>query len=175
MKYVRTALLLPVYVFVAWLFTGCAHAQVTPTAYQVDLSWTAPVASGTWAGCGNPSTCTYVVSRYTFTATDKACPTPNTTTANYTPLNAAAPVSVLTLNDTTASGTTACYIAQTEQGSPAAVSQPSNVLGPLVVPGSPLAPALGGAAATTADVKPLPLPSAASGALVLSARLSPVR
>lgn len=64
--------------------------------------------------------------------------TVNTATPNYTPLNSSSPTSALTFTDTGAAGLSVCYIAQTEQGG--AVSQPSNVAGPFVVPASPGAP-----------------------------------
>ncbi len=108
------------------LAIGC-HAQVPPTNHVVDLSWTAP------SGCTG---CTFVISRAP--AASGICPPSNA--SNYAPLNQNAPVSGTTYTDSSASGLNACYIAQTLQG--AAVSVPSNTVGPLSVPANPLAPTL---------------------------------
>lgn len=114
---------------------GCAHAQLPPTNHTVSLTWSAP------AGCTSAAPCTYVISRATVVAGTTACPAPNLTTPNYTPLNQSAPATGLSYVDPTASGTTACYIAQTLQGS--AISAPSNTTDPAVVPANPNAPSLG--------------------------------
>lgn len=124
---------------VALATVGC-HAQVPVTTHSVTLTWTAPAASGNWGGCTAASPCTYVASRITLASGTTTCPAPNVTTPNYTPLNAASPVSGTTLTDTGAVGLTVAYIVQTEQGG--SVSGPSNCAGPLVVPASPLAPTL---------------------------------
>jgi hypothetical protein len=164
MKILRLALTAVSFIALGWLSVGCGHAQVTPTNHQVSLSWTAPAASGSWAGCTTASPCTYVASRITITGT--TCPAVNVSTPNYTPLNSSSPVSTVTFVDTGASGLTACYIVQTEQGS--AVSQPSNVAGPFVVPGNPLAPSLTGQEAVAA---PLPVPPGDAAAPVLTASI----
>jgi hypothetical protein len=135
---------------------GCAHGQVTPSQGQVVLTWTAPANTSTWTLTCATSPCTYIISRAT--ASGNTCPTPNITTPNYTPINQSSPAAALTLTDTGAAGTTACYIAQTIQAG--AASQPSNVAGPLTVPGTPVAPTLNGtasisAAATKATLEPL--------------------
>lgn len=163
MKILRTVLIFPVFVFLAWITTGCAHAQVTPTNHQVNLTWTAPAASGSWGGCTTSAPCTYEVSRIALTTGATSCPAPNVATPNYTPL---APATGTTFADTGATGLTACYIVQTEQGG--AVSQPSNTAGPLVIPANPLAPSLTGNEATAA---PLVMPLNESPAPVLSAQL----
>jgi hypothetical protein len=135
--------LLPVMLLV--LTAGCAHGQIPATSYVVDLTWTAPVASGAWAGCTTASPCTYVASRLTLAAGTTTCPTPATVAPfNYTPLNAASPVSAAAFSDPNASGLTVCYVVQTEQTQTGATvpsaSLPSTPAGPLVVPASPLAP-----------------------------------
>lgn len=162
----KRLLLLSIVAFV----TGC-HAQVAPTSYQVDLAWTAPVASGSWTGCTTAAPCTYVISRLTVAAGVTACPAVNLTTPNYTPLNSASPTSDVKFVDTGAVGTSACYTAQTEQGT--AVSNPSNVAGPIVVPASPLAPSLS-APTAVADAKPL-VATGHEQAPILTAKLTPIR
>lgn len=162
MKTLRLSLTLLSFLALGWLSVGCAHAQVAPTNHQVALSWTAPAASGSWAGCTASAPCTYVVSRFT----GPACAAVNPTSPNYTPLNAASPVSATNFTDTSASGLTTCYIVQTEQGT--AVSGPSNVAGPFVVPANPLAPSLAG---SEAKVQTMPLPTGDAAAPILTARL----
>lgn len=122
-----------------WPLMACG--QVTPTSWQVSLTWTVPAPAGAWLGCvvGQPS-CAYVISRATLAAGTETCPA--TTGTAYTPLNQGAPASGTVYNDMTATGLTVCYIAQTAQGG--AVSQPSNTAGPFIVPGSPLPPVLNG-------------------------------
>lgn len=150
---------------------GCAHSQVKPTAFQVDLTFTAPVASGSWLGCGTGQpTCAYVASRITLPSGTTTCPAANVSTPNYVPLNSATPVSTLSYVDTTATGLTVAYIVQTEQAG--AVSLPSNCAGPFVLPASPLAPSLTGNQ-TVAEM--MPVPSGNSAAPVLTAKLTPVR
>ena len=167
MKTLKLAILLPLYAFLAWVSVGCAHGQVKPTAFQVDLSWTVPAASGSWAGCTTAAPCTYVASRIALAAGATTCPAANVATPNYVPLNTASPTTSASFDDTTAVGLTVCYIVQTEQGT--AVSQPSNVAGPFAVPASPLAPSLTGNQ-TVAEV--MPVPSGSSEAPVLSAKLT---
>lgn len=148
---------------------GC-HAQVKPTAFQVDLSWNAAVASGSWGGCTAAAPCTYVASRIALASGATTCPAANVATPNYSPLNASIPSTGTAFVDSATSGLTVCYIVQTEQGS--AVSGPSNVAGPFVVPASPLAPSLSGNQ-TVAEAEPVP--SGNSVAPVLTAKLTPVR
>lgn len=164
MKSLRLALTAASFLLLGWLSVGCAHGQVAPTNHQVALTWTAPAASGSWAGCTPSAPCTYVISR--ITVTGSTCPAANVATPNYTPLNASSAVSTTSYNDTSASGLTACYIAQTEQGS--AVSGPSNVAGPFVVPANPLAPSLTGA---EASVAPFVVPVGNAAAPVLTASI----
>ena len=121
------------------LAAGC-KSQVPPSNHTVLLTWTAPAT-----GCSVSTPCAYVLSRATVTGT--TCPA--TTGTAYTPLNQSAPVSALTYTDSTASGLSVCYIAQTVQGS--AVSFPSNTAF-IVVPANPLAPALGSPTTSFNDV-----------------------
>jgi hypothetical protein len=136
MKFLRIPALFAMCVLLGWLSIGCSQAQVAPTGFKVNLSWTAP------AGCTTASPCTFVASRITLAAGVTSCPAVNTATPNYAPLNAASPSTGTTFADTTAPGLNVCYIAQTEQGGQ--VSAPSNVVGPFAVPASPLAPSLTG-------------------------------
>lgn len=170
MKILKLAALFATCVLLGWFSDGCGHAQVTPTSYTVNLSWTAPVAAGTWGGCTTASPCSYVASRLSVAAGATSCPAANSTTPNYTPVNSSSPAVGSTYTDGGAAGLTVCYIVQTEQGS--AVSAPSNVAGPVVVPASPLAPSL---AAPQAVADAMPSPSGDSMAPVLSAKLTPVR
>jgi len=123
--------------FLAVVAFGC-HAQVPPSNHTVQLSWTAPQATGSWAGCTTANPCSYVISRATVAS--GATSYPGTAGTSYTPLNQSSPATETSFTDSGASGTTDCYIAQTIQGS--AVSLASNAVGPLVVPANPLAPAL---------------------------------
>lgn len=109
---------------------GC-HAQIPPTNHTVSLIWTAATTCGT----GQPA-CTYVISRAPATGT--TCPA--TTGTTYTQLNQASPTTGTTYTDTTASGLSVCYIAQTLQSG--GVSVPSNTAGPTTVQGNPTAPSL---------------------------------
>ena len=111
------------------LIAGCAHSQVPPTVHTVTITITAPVGV---------TGATYVISR----ATGASCPA--TTGTAYTPLNQSAPISGTSYVDSAASGSV-CYIAQTVQGG--AVSGPSNVAGPFVVPANPTAPVINGQSA----------------------------
>src|SRR6185312_55156 len=130
-----------------------ACGQMPPSSWQVSLTWTAPAPAGSWAGCGvgQPS-CTYVVSRAILASGVTTCPA--TTGVAYTPLNQSSPATGTVYNDTTASGQTACFLVQTLQGG--AVSQPSNVAGPFVVPGSPLPPNVQGNLVAGNSAGPLP-------------------
>lgn len=141
--------------------TACG--QMPPSSWEVSLTWTAPAPAGSWAGCGvgQPS-CTYVISRATIAASGSTCPA--TTGTAYTPLNQSSPATGTVYNDTTSSGLTVCYIAQTLQGG--AVSQPSNVAGPFVVPGSPLPPNVTGN--LVAGLGSGPLPSAPGPQLAMA-------
>ena len=112
------------------LTAGCAHSQVPPTVHSVTITITPPSGA---------SGAAYVISR----ATGSTCP--GTTGASYTPLNQSAPTTGTSYVDTTAAGLSVCYIAQTVQGG--AVSAPSNVAGPFVVPANPTAPSINGQSA----------------------------
>ena len=122
-----------------WPLAACG--QVTPTSWQVSLTWTTPTPAGAWLGCivGQPS-CAYILSRATVAAGTTSCPA--TTGSAYAPLNQGSPATGTVYSDPTATGLTVCYIAQTIQGG--AISQPSNTAGPFVVPGNPLPPVLNG-------------------------------
>jgi hypothetical protein len=136
----------------------------------VDLIWTAPAVSGSWTGCTTAAPCTFVASRISLASGTPTCPAANVVTPNYSPLNASTPSTGTAFVDSATSGLTVCYIVQTEQGS--AVSNPSNVAGPFVVPASPLAPSLSGNQ-TVAEAEPVPTGN--SVAPVLTAKLTPVR
>lgn len=140
--------------------TAC-HAQLPPTTHSVALTWTAPTSPA----CNTASPCTYVMSRLTVTGT--SCPAVNVTTPNYSPLNSANPVSLLTYTDTAAAGLTVCYTVQNVQGG--AVSQPSNAAGPFVVPPTPGAPSTPNG--TVADLVQPPLPTPSSDAPAVVAKL----
>jgi hypothetical protein len=127
-----------------FFIVGC-HGQVPPTNHTVTLTWQAPAT-----GCTTSAPCTYVLSRATVSGT--TCPGTSGTT--YTPLNQSNPVSALTYTDSTASGLTVCYIAQTMQGG--AVSIPSNSA-LVTVPSNPLAPALGTPTTASSDPPTSPL------------------
>ena len=120
------------------LATGC-HAQVPPASngYKVVLTATAPLPSGNWAGCTTSAPCTYAF--YAETITGTTCDL--TTSTNYKEItNPAARPSTPNFTDANTTGLTRCYDAETVQAG--ANSGPSNVAGPIVSPGIPLAPAL---------------------------------
>lgn len=115
---------------VLFAVSGChAGAQITPTSYEVNLSWSAPAA------CTAAAPCTYGVSRTP--EVSGACPA--TTGTTYALVGTSASQATTFTDTTVAGGTTYCYIAQTEQAG--AVSQPSNTA-IIVVPPTPLAPTL---------------------------------
>jgi hypothetical protein len=116
---------------------GC-HAQVPPASpgYNVNLTATAPVAQGTWAGCTTAAPCTYAVYR----ATGASCPA-TTSTAWAEITNSAVRPSTPAFTDTTATGLSVCYTMETVQSG--LNSAASNVAGPVAVAGIPLAPTLG--------------------------------
>lgn len=159
---------------IAALVVGCGHAQVTPAAHSVTLTWTAPATpvnppAGSWTGCGTPSTCTYVVSR----ALGSTCPavTYNPTAGgdgNYTPLNQATPSTTTTYVDSAAAGPV-CYIVQTLQAGEYSLA--SNVSGPFTVPANPGAP-VANSTAVVAQVNPETI-NDKMVAPVLTARLTP--
>lgn len=114
---------------------GCG-AQVPPaTPHVVNLSWTAPSSSASWAGCTAASPCTYAVYRCTVGAT---C-SDQTSTAWKEVTSPTSRPSSLAFTDPTASGLTVNYIVETIQG--VSNSAPSNTT-QVTVPGTPLAPAL---------------------------------
>ena len=136
MKFVSTAL-------VALGLTACAHpgiTQVPPASegYEVVLTATAPVASGNWLGCGvGQPQCTYAV--YAETISGTACDP--TTSTNYKEISTpTARPTTPNFTDSATTGLTRCYNMETVQQG--ANSAPSNVAGPIVSPGIPLAPNL---------------------------------
>ena len=156
-------------------FIGC-HAQVPPASsgYAVVLTATAPVASGNWAGCTAAAPCTYAF--YAETITGAACDA--TTSANYKEITTpSARPSTPNFTDANTTGLTRCYDVETVQGS--ANSGPSNVAGPVVSPGVPLAPSLNTPVPQSALLDRQSLPQsadkqmAANVALNLRARLAP--
>ena len=128
---------------------GC-HAQVPPASpgYSVVLSGTPPVPSGSWAGCTVSAPCTYAF--YAETITSSACDP--TSSGNYKEISTptARPTTV-NFTDQNTTGLTKCYDVETIQGSQN--SAPSNIAGPVVSPGIPLAPALSTPAPTIADAE----------------------
>jgi hypothetical protein len=139
------------------LTAGC-HAQVPPASagYQVVLTATAPVASGNWLGCGTGQpACTYAF--YAETVTGACDPT---TSANYKEITTStARPSTPNFTDQNTTGLTRCYDVETVQS--AANSGPSNVAGPIVSPGVPLAPALQTPTPQSAEMEKPALPNAA--------------
>jgi hypothetical protein len=154
----KLALLLPLF-----LAIGC-HAQVSPTAHSVALTWASPT--------GGTPPYSYVMSRVTVATGTKTCPTPayasGSTPATYAPLNSADPVSALAYTDSTASGTE-CYTVQAED-SVQSIGGFSNTAGPFVLPTNPAAPqSLSGAPATAHVEQPaLPLPGDSKGPAVIA-------
>jgi hypothetical protein len=134
---------------VAPIAAGC-HGQVPPAVAKASLTWTAPLPSGAWLGCGTGQpACTYIVSR-AVVASGTACPA-NTGTA-YTPLNQNSPVATAAYVDATAAGYV-CYVAQTLQGGlPSQPSTPSNNGVALNVPPPPGAPGMPSAAETSSKM-----------------------
>ncbi len=138
------------------LLAGC-HAQVPPaTTHAVDLTWTAPAATSTWAGCSTSAPCVYAVYRCAGSAT--ACGTLSSTAwAEIT--TAATRPSGVTYQDTGVSGgTTYSYVVETVQGSEN--SGPSNVT-TATVPQTPTAPAIGSPTVAHVDGQPLREPTMA--------------
>lgn len=121
-----------------WLTAGC-RGQVPPaTTHVVNITITPP------AGCTG---CTYAIFRCSLSAS--ACgDTSNVAWSEIT--SASTRISGTSYTDSTASGLTAYYVAETYQSG--AHSGPSNTVGPLVVPASPLAPVVNGV--TAGIVKP---------------------
>ena len=132
----------PIYAALAILALGVSigcHAQVPPASngYKVVLTATAPLPSGNWLGCGTGQPqCTYAF--YAETVTGSCDPT---TSANYKEItNPASRPTTPNFTDANTTGLTRCYDVETVQG--VQNSAPSNVAGPVVSPGIPLAPAL---------------------------------
>lgn len=113
--------------FLIGLCAGC-HAQVPQTAWQVNLSWTAPAA------CTAAAPCTYPVSR----ALPAAGGCPAATGTAYTLVGTSAAQATSYPDTTVAAGAQYCYVAQTSQGG--AVGAPSAAV-LVTVPGNPTAPA----------------------------------
>jgi hypothetical protein len=90
----------------------------------VTLSGTAP------ASCSGQS-CSFVFSRVTLVTGSVACP--GNTSTTYKPLNASSPSCSPLYLDTTAAGLTTCYVMRVMQNG-AVVGQPSNSVGPFVLP-----------------------------------------
>lgn len=131
-------------VFVLALAAGCAHSQMPPTVHSVTITITPPSGA---------SGAAYVISR----ATGSTCPV--STGSAYTPLNQSAPISGTSYVDSAAAGLSVCYIAQTVEGG--AVSAPSNIVGPFVVPANPTAPSINGQSAKNETPAALPGPTLA--------------
>jgi len=135
-------------ILAATISAGC-HAQVPPaSAWQVNLVWTAPSASGSWTGCTAAAPCVYAV--YRAAQASGSCPA--FTSAAWTEITTAASrPSGTAYSDLSASGTV-CYAIETVQGT--ANSAQSNTAS-ATIPASPLAPQLG-TPSLVADAKPLP-------------------
>lgn len=135
---------------------GCAHSQVPPTTWQVIVVWTNPVVNGA-AECTTASPCTFVVSR----AAPVGGNCPATNASSYTQV-ASVTANATQVNDpSVVSGTSYCYIVQTQQVIPPATqpatSVPSNTA-QVAVPVNPQPP-------TAPSVTPTP-GTTQSGALV---------
>ncbi len=137
------------------LFTLGCRAQVPPASngYKVVLTATAPLPSGNWLGCvtGQP-TCTYAVYAETI-ASGTSCD--STTSTNYKEItNPASRPTSPSFTDANTTGLTRCYDMETVQGTEN--SAPSNVAGPIISPGVPLAPTLAVPVPQSAEVvKPI--------------------
>lgn len=175
MKILRFALTAVSFLALGWLSVGCAHGQIPQPTHSVTLTYAASAGTtlnGVTTACttSGADECTYVMSRYTMTATDKGCPTVNMSTPNYTPLNSASPTNLLTYTDLGSAGTSVCYTVQAIQlGSP---SVASNVAGPYAVQANvyPAAPSLGNGTVASVNPQPaLPSPNADTAAPVLTA------
>ena len=147
------------------LAAGC-HGQVPPAShgYQVTLTWTPAAASGNWAGCTAGSPCVYAVYAETLATGVSTCDP--TTSTNYKEITTSATrPSGSSYVDPNTTGLTKCYDVETVQGGQN--SGPSNIAGPAVSPGIPLAPALAAPAPTVAmleklapvEAKKLPAPT----------------
>jgi hypothetical protein len=132
---------------------GC-HAQVPPATagYQVNLTATLPAPSGNWLGCvsGQPQ-CTFAV--YAETIAGSTCDP--TTSTNYKEItNPASRPTTPNFTDPNTTGLTKCYDMETVQSGEN--SGPSNVAGPVVSPGVPLAPTLATPSPQQAQLNSLP-------------------
>ena len=155
------------------LAAGC-HAQVpaASTGYNVVLSATVAPPSGNWLGCvtAQPQ-CTYAV--YAETITGTTCDP--TSSGNYKEITTLATrPTTPNYTDLNTTGLTKCYDMETVQSG--ANSGPSNVAGPVVSPGVPLAPALATPAPQSAALATPQLPNAQPllsdlGAVKLTAKL----
>lgn len=153
--------------FVALALTAGCHssAQVPPSpAPSVALAWTAPAA------CTASAPCVYAISRAA--ATGSTCPA--TTGSTYALVGTSASQAT-TFNDSAApQGTTVCYIAQTQQGTPILTSQPSSAF-LIAVPSLPASPSVLGGTSTALlapeTLQPMPEPTVAQNEpLKLTAR-----
>lgn len=135
------------------IVAGC-HAQVPPaTTHVVNLSWQAPVASGTWGGCTTSAPCVYAVYRCTASAATCA----NTGSSSWSEITTSTTrPSGTSYTDPSAAGLTAYYTVETVQGSQN--SAPSNTTS-VTVPASPIAPSLGQPTAAQLEPGPLPRPA----------------
>ena len=135
------------------LSVGC-RAQAPTVSHSDTLGWAIPAATSTWGGCTTSSPCTFLISVAVLPTGTSACPTPNGT--NYNPVNSASPAAGTTYTDTTTG--TVCHVVQTQQG--VARSAASNTVGPDVVQGNPLAPAITSQTAMTEKPAIAPAPPA---------------
>jgi hypothetical protein len=130
-----TLMLLPLMAISA----GCkAQAPPASPGYKVSLTWTAPAASGTWAGCTTAAPCAYAVYAETLVSGSTCDPSTSTNFKEIT--TSATRPSSPAYTDASATGLDRCYLVETVQGSQN--SAPSNIVN-VSVPGIPLAPTLG--------------------------------
>lgn len=144
----------------AGLTTAGCHAQANPTSSpKVALTWTAPVASGTWTGCTTDAPCTYIIFRETVASASTSCDA--NTSSNYKQIGTSATTSYT--DNGVSQGGYVCWIVQTSQGTPVLYSDPSapsNNSVALAVPAVPTAPGMPSATTESAQAeKPVVRPA----------------
>lgn len=132
------------------VFGSSAESQITQTSFQVNLSWTVPAASPGWSGCSTSAPCTFLVSKTPVTGT--TCPL---TASSYSSVGVSAPQATAYVDSSVTSGTSYCYVVQTQQAS--AVSG-SSAPAFVVVPGTPGVPSTPSGTTTTVTVTVTTIP-----------------
>ncbi len=142
------------------VLAGCRAPSAT--THTVNITWTAPAPGGNWTGCGTPSTCAFAV--YRAPTISGSCQASTSAAYQEVTTPSARPTGT-SWQDLTATGLNVCYLAETVQSDAGTIgySGPSNVAGPVAVPGTPLAPNLAAPTAATLVKPALPLPSAQPG------------